>query len=68
MPREGFGAADPDAVALALERGGVRIVGEHFADFGAGKLGLVFGEVQLRELHAGARMSMSWGSRANAAR
>ena len=34
--QEAAGAADPDAVALALEGGAVGIVGQDFSDLGAG--------------------------------
>ena len=55
------GAADPDAVALALVGRAVGVVGQDFGDLGAGEVGLVAGEVEFGELDFGARVRMALG-------
>ena len=53
-PAEAFGLAQPNAVALALEGGGMGVVRDDFTQLGLGQIGLVFGEVKLGQLDAGA--------------
>jgi hypothetical protein len=59
LAEEGAGAADPDALAAALEGGGVDIVGDDVFQLGAGEVGLFAGEVEFGELDLGAGIGMA---------
>ena len=54
FPHQTFCAANPDAVALALERRRVNVVAQNVLEFDAGEVGLVLGGVKFGELDLGA--------------
>src|SRR5882757_858434 len=62
LSEEALCAADPDAVALALESGCVGVIGNDFADFVIGKVALVTSEVNFGQLDFGARVGMVLGN------
>lgn len=56
--QESFGTPNPDAFAFALETGSVGVVGQGCLQLGAGEVGLLFGDVELGELNAGAGVAV----------
>jgi len=56
-----FCAADPDAIALALESRCVGVIGNDFANFVTGEIAFVSREVEFGELNFGTRIGMVLG-------
>lgn len=56
--KQAFRAANPDAVAFALETGRVSVVGQDSLQLGTGEVGLLFGDVKLSELDTRTRVAV----------
>ena len=61
LSEQAFCAADPDAVALALEGGRVGVIGNDLPNFVTGEIAFVTREVKFGELDFGARIRMVLG-------
>ena len=61
LSEKALGAADPDAIAFALESGGVGVIGDDLTDFVKGQVAFVSREVEFGELNFCPRIRMVFG-------